>query len=465
MRLFRDPRMSTILTSDSYKYSQFPMYAGATELFNYLESRGGKFNETVFVGLQIFMQQWLTEKITKEQVDYAEEMITSHGEPFNRVGFDVILNKYDGKWPVEIRAVDEGSIVPTGNVLMTINNIGGEETAWVVQFLETVLFPVWYTINIATIAHEIRKIKTKHLLATADDLSGLSFKLHNFGARGSACPEAAAIGGLAHLIPFMGTDNVGALQIAREYYGYEEKMAGFSIPATEHSNMTLKGKDGEFEQLERWLDINKDNPICACVGDSYNMDRFIEYTGKLKHKIFPNGPILVVRPDSGDPVEMCLHVTRRLDEIHGSTVNIKGYKVLNNVRVIYGDGISEPEVIDNIDKALIWAGYSADNTAFGMGAGLMQKHDRDTQRFAIKLCAAIIDGKVVEVYKDPVTDKGKGSKRGYQDLIRNTQGVYSTVMNDPRNNSNSKLKLVYRLGELTNKQNLDQVRKLYESEL
>lgn len=464
MKLYNDPRMSTILTADAYKYSQYPMYHNATELFNYLESRGGLYDETVQAGLRIFVKQYLTEPITKEQIDYAEEMVTGMGEPFNREGFDIILNKYGGKWPVEIYAVPEGSIVPRKNVLMAMKNIGGAETAWVVQFLETVIFPVWYTINIATISHEIRKIIHGHLARTADDMSGITFKLHNFGARGSSCPEAASIGGYAHLIPFLGTDNMSSLQVAREYY--DADIAGFSIPATEHSNMTFKKIEGERDQLEFWLDLNKDRPICACVGDSYNMDQFITYCGQMKDKIFPNGPILVVRPDSGDPVDMCTHVLKRLEEEGFKyEVNSKGFKMFEGVRVIYGDGISDPKVIDNILTFAAENGYSADNIAFGMGAGLMQKHDRDTQRFAIKLSAAVVDGEVVEIYKDPVTDPGKGSKRGYQDLIKNAQGVYETINQDPSNNPDSQLKLIYRLGEVLDKDSIVQIRERYENEL
>jgi nicotinamide phosphoribosyltransferase len=258
----------------------------------------------------------------------------------------------------------------------------------------------------------------------------------------------------------MGTDTFQALEAALEYY--ECDMAGFSIPATEHSYMTILGRDGEYKQMERFLNVYANFAIKACVSDSYNIYEAIKFWGTQKQKLIDQKAILVVRPDSGDPATMSVECVERLDKEFGSTVNEKGYKVLNHVRVIYGDGISNTEVIEQILFNLDAIGYSADNIAFGMGGGLLQKNDRDTQKFAIKCSAAIINGKLVDVQKDPITDQGKKSKAGILDLIKDENGQYKTVnitleqLRDP--NHKSELVTIFENGEIKVKYNLDEIR-------
>lgn len=415
-----------LLNTDSYKASQFVQYPPNTEaVFSYIESRGGKYRELVFFGLQAFIKEYLLDPITKEQVDEAEEIWTAHGEPFNREGWDYIVNELDGKLPIRIKAAPEGMVIPTMNAMLTIENTD-PKCFWLTSYLETALLrAIWYPTTVATNSREIKKIIKRYLEETGD-VEGLGFKLHDFGARGTSTNESAMIGGMAHLVNFLGTDTIMGVVGARRYYN--EPIAGFSIPASEHSTITSWGKEGEVDAFRNMLDqFAKPGALVACVSDSYDIYNATEklWGEELKQQIVDSGAILVVRPDSGEPVEVVSKVVKILDEKFGSTVNEKGYKVLNNVRVIQGDGINADSINDILAKLML-NGFSADNIAFGMGGALLGAPQRDDQKFAMKASAAKINGEWVDVYKDPITDPGKTSKKGRLALVR--QGGVGHVM-------------------------------------
>ena len=223
--------------------------------------------------------------------------------------------------------------------------------------------------------------------------------LHDFGARGVSSLESAALGGAAHLVNFLGTDTVSALCLARAHY--HAPMAGYSIPAAEHSTITSWGREREVDAYRNMLrQFGKPGAIVAVVSDSYDIYRAIsEHWGTtLRDAVIASGATLVIRPDSGDPVEVVAESLRRLDEAFGHVINGKGYRVLNHVRVIQGDGIN-PDTIRAILQRITGDGYAADNVAFGMGGALLQRLDRDTQKFALKCSAARVDGEWVDVYR------------------------------------------------------------------
>ena len=414
-----------ILNSDSYKYSQFSQYpANTTCIYSYIESRGGKYNETVFFGLQAFIKEYLLEPITQDMIDEAELIITAHGEPFNRAGWEYILNEHNGYLPVRIRAVPEGTIVPVKNVLATIENTD-PACYWLTSFLETALLrAIWYPTTVATNSYTSKQLILEYLVYTGDP-STIGFKLHDFGARGVSSLESAGLGGAAHLVNFQGTDTVEALLFARRYYGAD--MAGFSIPAMEHSTVTSWGREREVDSYRNMLKQNgKPGGILACVSDSYDIFAACEKWGtELKQDVINSGATVVVRPDSGDPATVVLECLTILDKHFGHTTNSKGYKVLNNVRVIQGDGINHAS-IKQILQTITDKGFSADNVAFGQGGALLQIVNRDDQKFAFKASYGIINGKEVLIHKDPITDPGKRSKVGKMKLIE-VNGKYETI--------------------------------------
>lgn len=421
-----------ILNTDSYKVSMFKQYpAGTTGVYSYIESRGGRYDRTVFFGLQAFIKEYLLEPITQADIDVADEILTLHGEPFNRDGWEYILRVHKGFLPVVIRAVPEGTVVPVKNVLATIENTD-PECFWLTTWLETALLrAVWYGTTVATQSYTIKQVILDYLERTGDP-STIDFKLHDFGARGVSSMESAGIGGAAHLVNFMGTDTITGILYAREYYS--AGIAGFSIPAMEHSTITSWGREGEVDAYRNMLNqYAKPGAVLAVVSDSYDIYNAAEklWGEELRQQVIDSGATVVIRPDSGDPVE----VNRKLIEILGSkfgyTTNSKGFKVLNNVRLIQGDGINELTV-RSILGAFMAMGWSADNIAFGMGGALLQIVDRDTQKFAMKCSAAEINGKWIDVQKDPITDSGKKSKAGRVTLWTNGTGEYVSSVDEPK---------------------------------
>jgi len=406
--------------SDSYKYSHFLQYPKGTEIVHsYLESRGGKYDHVVFFGLQYILKEYLSKPITKADVEQTAELCALHGEPFNKAGWMHIVDFHDGYLPVVIKAAPEGMVLKPHNAMLTVENTD-PQVPWLTSFLETLLLKVWYPITVASKSYAVRKMIEKHHEATMDDLSGVGFAFHNFGDRGSSSVESAAIGGVAHLTQFLGTDNFNALTLA--YDVYSEKMAGFSIPASEHSTVTSWGQSHEFQMIENYVEKSKGMPIIACVLDSYDIYAAVHYmtsTSGLKNKIeSPEYPIFVIRPDSGDPIKVINKILNTMERNGVNyTVNTKGFKMFNKYRIIWGDGIT-PEVIDEILTEVAERGYAAGNMAFGSGGDLMQNVNRDTCKFAIKCSAVVVKGVEQEVYKDPITDPGKASKRGRQTLVK-----------------------------------------------
>ena len=449
-----------ILNSDSYKYSQFNQYPeNTTVIYSYIESRGGLYDATVFFGLQMFLKEYLCQPITQDNIDEAEAVITAHGEPFYREGWEYILREHNGYLPVRIDAVREGTVVKTKNVLATIYNTD-PKCYWLTSFLETaILRSIWYPTTVATNSYENKKQILEALKKTGDPES-IGFKLHDFGARGVSSYESAGIGGAAHLVNFMGTDTVTALMYARKYYGAD--MAGFSIPAMEHSTVTSWGRENEVESYRNMLKQNaKPGGLVAAVSDSYDIFNACKLWGTvLKQDVIKSGATVVVRPDSGDPAIVVLECLKILDKYFGSVTNEKGYKVLNNVRVLQGDGINH-QTIRSIIFTVTLAGYSIDNVAFGQGGALLQIVNRDDQKFAMKCSAAQVNGEWVDVYKDPFHDSGKTSKKGRLKLIKTEKGFVTINDRDPRyGTAEDMLEPVYENGKLLRDQTFDEIRAL-----
>ncbi|MEA5405453.1 nicotinate phosphoribosyltransferase [Arcicella sp. DC2W] len=410
-----------ILLTDSYKVSHYKQYPeGTAQIYSYFESRGGKFEEITFFGLQYLLKEFLVgQVITQSKIDQAAKLYEAHfgnATLFNKAGWEYILNNHAGKLPIRIKAVPEGKVIPTHNVMMTVENTD-PNCFWLTNFLETLLLQLWYPSTVATISREVKKLIITYLEETGDP-NTIDFKLHDFGFRGVSSVDSASIGGAAHLINFMGTDTVAALTFIQNYYGNENDMFGFSIPAAEHSTITSWGKDHEVDAYENMLTQYPEG-LVAVVSDSYDIYNACEklWGGLLKEQILARKGTLVVRPDSGEPKDVVLKVAEILGEKIGFTTNQKGYKVLHpNIRIIQGDGVNY-ESIGEILAHLKNHGWSADNVAFGMGGALLQKVNRDTQKFAFKCSAATINGKEQEVFKDPITDHGKLSKKGRMKLV------------------------------------------------
>lgn len=454
-----------LLDTDSYKASHFLQYPpNTTGQFSYLESRGGIYESTLFFGLQYIIKNYLSKSITEEHVQEAWEFYKAHGEPFNLEGWMHIVKDHGGKLPLKIRAVPEGTLVPNHNVLMTVENTC-PKCFWVTSFVETILVRLWYPITVATRSFFAKKKIMDILNQTSDDPKGnVMFKLHDFGSRGVSSMESAAIGGAAHLINFMGTDTVVALKMLRDNYNIP--MAGFSIPAAEHSTITAWGRENEAEAYKNMLtQFAKPGSIVAVVSDSYDIWNAVEkiWGEQLRQQVIDSGATVVIRPDSGNPSEVVFRLLQMLEAKFGATVNKTGYKVLNHVRVIQGDGVNEDTIRETLAKAARDGMYSADNVNFGMGGALLQQLNRDTQKFAYKCSAVMVDGKWRDVSKNPITDPIKKSKAGRLELIHQN-GEYRTIL-EGEGGWGSVLRTVYFNGDLMIDDKFDDIRARAQAEM
>ena len=410
---------NNILTlTDSYKTSHWKQYPkGTSKVYSYLESRGGKFNNTMFYGLQYFIKQYLSgQVVTEEKIQRAKKFWDAHLGPnhFNEAGWRHILDKHNGHLPVRIKAVPEGTVVKTGNVIVTVENTD-PEVPWLTNFLESILLQVWYPTTVGTLSREVKKNLISYLKKTTsynpEEISGVvAFMLHDFGFRGVSSVESSGLGGSSHIINFMGTDTVSAILFAQEFYNTENPLA-FSIPASEHSTITSWGEPFEVKAMENMLD-SYPTGLVACVSDSFDIIRACrDYWGTaLRDKILSRDGRLVIRPDSGDPVQTLKQIFHILWDKFGGTTNDKGFKVLDpHVRVIQGDGVNFESISDICDM-MIEEGFSIENIAFGMGGALLQKVDRDTQKFAFKCSSITINGEEAEVRKNPIEINEKGER-------------------------------------------------------
>ena len=460
--------MSNIITdTDSYKASHWVQYPpGTSYVSSYFESRGGDFQNTLFFGLQYYLRRYLSKPITMEDILEAEELYAAHGEPFNKEGWLHILNEHRGYLPVEIEAVPEGLLVPTRNVLMQVRNTD-PRAYWLTNYIETMLVRTWYPTTVATQSYEIRKLIQRFLDITSMNTDPV-YRLHDFGSRGVSSRESSGIGGLAHLVNFMGTDTVEALLYGRRYY--DEPMAGHSIPASEHSTITSWGRDNEDAAFENMIDqYGGPGKMVACVSDNYNILQAIEKWYKLRDKIAQSGTTLVIRPDSptapGESVDLTvLTVMSKVLDTFGYELNDKGFATLPPyIRVIQGDGVDLNSIQLTLHR-LKKHGIATENLSFGMGGALLQKLDRDTQKFAFK-CSAIKLGANPwqDVYKEPMAG-GKTSKRGILQLVHENGG-FQTIRADSRLEAGQRLrhdqkylKTVYVNGRMPNSYTLADVR-------
>lgn len=441
---------SMILKSDSYKFNHWEMLpAGAQYLYSYIESRGSDqfevrgsevgYTKTVFYGLQAILKRHFSGRLTMQDVDEAQEIVDMHMGPgvFNRAGWEAIVKKFRGRLPLRVRALKEGTIVPTGNVLVTVENTH-PDFAWLVSYFEPLFLQLWYPTTVASVSYSIREVVEAQFAKTVDaeDAGAMMFKLHDFGYRGVSSNESARIGGSAHMLAgWMGSDTIqGVLELKQFYHG--EGMPAFSVRATEHSvvcsNSDADNRD-DSNALEMAVQLlEKHKGIVACVGDTYSIRRFAEWvsTDPIKSRIEKSGGTFVLRPDSGNPMEIPVEIIGILMKGFGSTVNSKGYATLPPcIRVLQGDGINESS-IRGIYIRMEDLMYSADNIVFGMGGALLQHCDRDWFKFAMKGSALCVDDEWKDLYKDPDTDSVKRSKKGRVVTYKDSKGDFFSDRED-----------------------------------
>lgn len=466
-----------LLATDVYKMGHMEQYKkGTTKVFAYLYARSSKtYEHMVVFGLTHIIETYLTRRITRSmgrEFLKNKQAILGLAKATGGTVSDAeqkIMALCDlGYIPIEIKAVPEGTVLPSQNVVATVTNTL-PEFYWCVGFFESLILKVWDAITTASCSFKYRRLVEKFFNDTVDEEIYFlkDFMVHDFGYRGSKTEEEAEITGAAHLLSFLGSDTVPSREYAIRMYGADpEALIMASVPASEHSVACSFGLDeeGELAYLNNMLDLYPEG-IVSIVSDTSNIYTMVtDRAMKLKERILarPEGSKTVFRPDSGNPEYVLCGdpdapvgsrewkgVIRLLDETFGSFVNKKGYKMLNpKVGVIYGDGM----YLERYEKTLIRLqkmGYSAANLVIGVG-GILRNHSRDTLGFSQKAVYAEIDGLAVELQKDPVTDHKKKSHKGLVALVFEN-GEYRTIDQcTEEQEKSSLLQLVFKDGASVN---------------
>lgn len=464
-----------LLCTDVYKMGHMEQYPpGTTKIYSYLVARSDKvLPDILFYGAQYYIKKFLTVKPEQWMVDEFLEYRK------NILGMDAsedIKNKLNGLVelgyiPLEIKSLEEGTIIPVKNVLMTITNTH-PDYYWCVGFFESLLLKVWNTATVASYDLKLFNLCEKFSNATCDDNSHLPFQVHDFGYRGCSSEETAALSGSAHLINFLGTDTIPAIKLINTYYSKNTRPIGLSVPATEHSVMCAFGEKNEFDAFTNLLKLYPSG-ILSIVSDTYNLwEVLTNFTERLKEEILSREGKVVFRPDSGNPEDIIcgdmsatdgspanLGALELLGNKFGYTVNSQGFKVLNpKVGLIYGDGMYFAR-FERIFKRLEDMGWASSNLVVGIGGLLLQNHSRDEQGYAIKATYAEVNGEVRELIKDPITDSGKKSHKGLLQLSQNSNGEFVTKDKCTwEEEKASLLKTIFLNGKVMNEITFDQIR-------
>lgn len=484
--------MNPMLLTDFYKTEHNKMYPDGTSLiysnFTPRKSRLPGVNHVVFFGLHHFIQEVLIKKFNEEFFQRPWEELDAEYKFAVNVNTDHIKELHEfGVLPIHIKALPEGTLCPIGVPCFTIYNTN-PNFGWLTNYLETLIScQMWQAITSATIAYQYKKLLTKYSLETVGNNDFVQWQGHDFSMRGMSSVESAILSGMAHLTSFTGTDTVPAIYALRQYYG-AKGLIGASVPATEHSVMCMGEKESEIETFRRLLKIYPKG-ILSVVSDTWDLWKVCtEYLPALKSEILARDGKLVIRPDSGDPVDIIcgtdwinqipeqlksenfkeglrkpsqLGVIELLWDVFGGRINDKGYKELDpHIGAIYGDSITL-ERAQQICERLKAKGFASTNIVFGIGSYTYQYNTRDTFGFAVKVTYGEVNGIGREIFKAPVTDDGtKKSKKGLLKII-NEEGTLKCLDGQTwHQQAEGELRTVFFNGHHRNAQTLDEIRKL-----
>lgn len=446
--------MNPLLLTDGYKVDHRRQYPeGTTMVYSNWTPRKSRIEgveEVVFFGLQYFIKKYVIQDFethffgkSKEEVvkKYARRINNYLGE--NQVGSKHIEALHDlGYIPMTFKALPEGASVPMRVPMFTMYNTK-PEFFWLTNYFETLLSAVvWMPCNSATIAKQYRKVLNAYAETTSSMPDFVSWQGHDFSMRGMAGMEAAVTSAAGHLLSFTGTDTIPAIDFLEEYYhaDSDKELIGGSVAATEHSVMCMGTTEGEFETFRRLICDIYPKGIVSIVSDTWDLWKVLtDYMPRLKQEITHRDGKVVVRPDSGNPVDIICGnangkteqerkgVVELLWDVFGGAVNEKGYKeLIPQIGAIYGDSITV-ERARQICERLKEKGFASTNVVLGIGSYTYQYNTRDTFGFAMKATYGEVDGEGREIFKDPITDDGtKKSAKGLM-KIELENGKYKLI--------------------------------------
>ena len=523
------PRITTaspiaaLLGIDGYKLSHKDLYVqpgsgigdntGTTRILINWTNRSNKFmpgsSHAVVFGLQAFIQSFLVEAWAPffaasedEVVDLYEKVLAGYLGP-NPIGSDHIRALHQlGYLPLRIKALPEGTLAPIGVATLTVENTH-DSFYWLPNYIETALSAsIWHPGTVATIALEYRELLEQWALRTDPaGIAGVDFQAHDFSMRGQSSIDSAAASGMGHLLSFLGTDSMPSIDYVDRFYAGDNGWVAASVPATEHSVMCIRGEQGELETFRQILDTFPTG-IVSAVSDGYDLFKVLtDVLPELKERILARDGKLVIRPDSGDPVDIMTGeynaydiegsdevadrrgfyetekaagrmsneaqgVVEILGDIFGYTVNEQGYKVLDShIGVIYGDSINLDRALRTMQR-LEAKGWASTNVVFGIGSYTYQMVTRDNLGSAVKATWGLVNGISTDIQKDPKTGGGgKKSAKGRIALHRDETGeIYQVDEQSAEEAETGLLELVWENGSFYKHQSFADVRAVLKQE-
>lgn len=488
------------LLCDFYKVSHKQQYPKGTEvIYSTWTPRSNKFfpnsDKVVTFGIQAFVKKYLINYFNENFFNKPLGQVLSEYKRVLR--FTLGIDNPDashieelhelGYLPIRLNAIKEGTLVPMKVPMLTMENTH-PNFFWVTNYLETLISnEIWLPMTSATIAHTYRSILDEYAMKTTGNTDGVDFQGHDFSMRGMASLDASKASGAGHLLSFTGTDTIPAIMYHEEFYNanIENELVGASIPATEHSVMSAntdsESRD-EFEMYKRLITEVYPNGLFSVVSDTYDLWAVIgDILPRLKDEIMNRDGKVVIRPDSGDPVDIICGnanseseivqkgLIEALWDIFGGTVTEQGYKVLDShIGAIYGDSITI-ERAKAICERLEAKGFASTNIVLGVGSFSYQMNTRDTFGFAMKATYAVVNGEEKLLFKDPKTDDGtKKSQRGRVVTVQHLgemkyhDGLYKEDEKEYKNTN--LLETVFEDGKLLRDQSLGEIREILKNQ-
>jgi nicotinamide phosphoribosyltransferase len=483
--------MNPLLLTDGYKLGHKDQYpTGTTKVYaNWTprKSRLENIDNVVFFGLQYFIKKYLIKQFEAEFFSQPKETVVTeykkYVDHYLGVNYDVshIEDLHDlGYLPIEIKALAEGTEVPIRVPMFTIVNTL-PAFFWVTNYLETLLSNIiWQPCTSATIAKQYKTILTKYAQETdVENLDFINWQGHDFSMRGMSGIESAILSGMGHALSFTGSDTLPVAINLEKYYNTDvtKELVIGGVNATEHSVMCAGNKDDEIETFRRLLETYPTG-ILSVVSDTWDLWKVLtDYLPKLKEEILERDGKLVIRPDSGDPVDIicgCDHddstiakgVIELLWAAFGGSLNAQGYKVLNpKIGAIYGDSITIDRATQ-ICERLKEKGFASTNVVLGIGSFTYQYNTRDTFGFAMKATFVEVNGEGRAIFKDPITDDG--TKKSAKGLIKVFEENGTLTYKDECTLTEEKdglLTTVFKDGKLLREQSLQEIRTILTKQL
>jgi nicotinamide phosphoribosyltransferase len=367
-------KFDPIAAIDFYKADHRRQYPEGTEVvYSNFTPRSGRLaaksgtradNGVVFFGLNGFIKWFLIDGFNENFFKQPKEKVLAKYQ--KRMNDSLVTSDFDvshiaalhdlGYLPLEIRALPEGTFVPYKVPMFTIHNTM-PEFFWLTNYIESVISSeIWKACTSATTALQYRLILQEYAVKTGSPLDFVLWQGHDFSFRGQSGLHDASSSGAGHLLSFLGTDTIPAIDYLENYYNGLDTFVGGSVPASEHSvasssilafekefaSSANPKLDSEIKFFKHYITNVYPSGVASYVADTYNFwDVISVIAAKCKPEIMARTPNalglakVVFRPDSGDPVD----VLTGIDFTDYSNENCRNDSKLERAAFYNGDAV------------------------------------------------------------------------------------------------------------------------------